>query len=112
MGRRGYGDGLEFLPNDRVTSPAIRERLWLLMDWARMLLNAKNYLIHQNLVGSPVPLTGYYDFAKRMFFHVRDSGYEAAVPLIQSDIELFKSWGFSATLLKSLALLQGVIIET
>jgi hypothetical protein len=94
-----------------VTSPAIRERLWLLMDWALVLLNAKNFLIKRNAVGSVALLTGYYDFAKRVFFHVRDSGYEEAVPLIQSDVELFKSWGFSGRVLRSLALLQGIVIQ-
>jgi hypothetical protein len=48
-------------------------------------------LINQNLVGSPVPLTGYYEFCGRAFFHIQDVGYAGAIPLIQADVDQFKS---------------------
>jgi len=47
----------------------------------------------------------------RVMFHLRDVGYHAAVSLTQADVDQFKSWGFSASVLQSLALLQGVVVE-
>jgi hypothetical protein len=81
------------------------------MDWALVLLNAKNFLIKRNAVGSVALLTGYYEFVRRVFFHIRDVGYANAAPLIQADIVQWKSWGFSERVLQSLALLQGVVIK-
>lgn len=34
-----------------------------------------------------------------------------ATSLIQADVDLFKSWGSSASVLQSLALVQGVVID-
>jgi hypothetical protein len=104
-------NGIEWLDDYRVMSPEIRRRLWVLMGWAVVLQNAKNYLVGCSLVRSPTQLPGFYDFSKRCYFHLRNVGYPAAVPLIQSDVELFKSWGFSGDVLRSLALLQGIRIQ-
>jgi hypothetical protein len=105
-------NGVEWTDDFRVISPEIRRRLWILTGWAVVLQNAKNYLLGSNVVRSPTQLPGFYDFSKRCYFHIRNHGYAGAVPLIQADLNLFKSWGFSASVLQSLALLQGVVVET
>jgi hypothetical protein len=81
------------------------------MDWARTLLNAKNYLIRENLIGSSIYLPTFYDFSKRCFFHLRDLSRSDAVAAIESDIALFESYGFSGVVLRSLARLQGVVVQ-
>lgn len=43
--------------------------------------------------------------------HIRWNGYLAAIPLIQADIELLKSSGFSESVLCGVALLHGVGLE-
>lgn len=95
-----------------MTSPLIRSRLWTLMYWTIELLKAKNYLINSNLISSTIQLPGYYGFSKRIFFHLRDVGYQAAVPLIESDRNLFKSCGFNGDVLQGLARLQGIQISS
>jgi hypothetical protein len=100
-----------YLDNGRVTSPLIRRNLWTLLDFGWTIQLTRVFLINSNLIRSSVQLSGYLDFAKRCFFHIKNHGYAAAIPLIQADVDLFKSWGFSASLLQSLALSQGVVIE-
>jgi hypothetical protein len=75
-------------------------------------LNSKNFLIKTNAVASVALLPGYYDFVKRVFFHIRDSGYQTAAGLIQAEADQFKSWGYSGRVLRNLALLQGIVIQT
>lgn len=104
--------GIEFLDNDRVTSPQIRSVLWNLFFWRLAVHEPKWYLVNNNLVGSPTLLPGYLDFVKRCYFHVRDIGRDAAIALVQSDVELFKSWNFRGDILQGLALLQGVRIQS
>jgi hypothetical protein len=96
--------------HDWVRSP-VYSRLWTLMFWKLVIQNARVYLINSNLVTGPRDLPGYYDFAKRVYFHIRNSGYAGAVPLVESERDLFKGWGFSGVVLRGLALLQGVRVE-
>lgn len=98
-------------PCTRKTSPLIRERLGVLLSFAVVIQNARNFLINSSLVSNVTQLPGYYDFAKRVFFHIRNHGYAGAVPLIESDLVLFRSWGFSGVVLRGLARLQGVLVE-
>jgi hypothetical protein len=81
------------------------------MDWALVLLNAKNFLMRSNLVTSGIPLPAYYEFARRCFFHVRDVGFKAAAALVSADIDAFVSYGFNRDILHGLARLQGVAVE-
>ena len=104
-------NGVRWTDDYRVTSPEIRRRLVILLGWAVVLQNAKNYLVGCNVVRSPTQLPGFYDFAKRCYFHIRNHGYAGAVPLIKSDIALFESWDFSGPVLRDLARLQGVLVE-
>ena len=106
MDRRGNRGDLEFLPGGRVSSPLIRSRLWTLLFWKLMVQNARVFLINSNLVGSPRDLPGYYDFVKRVFFHIKNHGHANAVPLIEADVAQFKQWGFSGNILRDLARLQ------
>jgi hypothetical protein len=100
-----------YLDSGRVTSPFIRRNLWTLLDFGWTIQLARVFLINSNLMGSLVQLPGYLDFAKRCFFHIKNHGYRAAIPLVQADVEQFKQWGFTASMLQSLALLQGVVVE-
>jgi len=81
------------------------------MFWKLVIQEARVYLINTNSVSSWLPLTGYYDFVKRVFFHLRDGGYANAVPLIQADVIQFEQWGFNGNVLRALARLQGVVVE-
>jgi hypothetical protein len=101
---------LRYLDSGRVTSPLIRERLANLLMWKIAIQEARVFLINQNLVTTWLPLTGYYDFVKRVFWNIRNNGHEAAIPLVWADLALFVSWGFSADILKSLAKLQGLVL--
>ena len=76
-----------------------------------MIQEARRFLINSNAVSQVVPLPGYYDFVKRVFWHIRDSGYVEAVPMIQADVTQFKAWGFNGELLHGLTLLQGVAVD-
>ena len=93
----------------RSTDP--QSGFWTLLQWKLAIQEARVYLINSNSVSQVIPLPGYYDFVKRVFFHIRDQEYTGAGPLIQADVDQFKSWGFSGELLAGLALLQGIRIE-
>jgi hypothetical protein len=94
-----------------VQSP-LYQRLWILFEWKLVVQQARVYLIGSNLVSGPRDLPGYYDFAKRVMFHIKNVGAAAAAPLIQADAKLFKSWNFSGQVLASLARLQGIVVSS
>lgn len=81
------------------------------MYWKLMIQNARVFLLNHDLVSSVAELPGYYNFCKRVMFHIRDSGYAAALPLVESDRDLFVSRGFSGVVLRDLARLQGIRIQ-
>ena len=89
----------------------VRRKLVILLSDMTVLQNARVYLIRNNLVNGPRELTGYYDFVRKVFHHIRKNDYAAAVPLIEADLLQFKEWGFSGPVLCSLALLQGVNVK-
>jgi hypothetical protein len=80
------------------------------MKWTQVLIDARRYLTSDNVTASPIQLPACYDFSRRVMFHIRQSGYEAAVSLVQADADRFTSYGLTRCVLCGLALLQGVRI--
>jgi hypothetical protein len=74
------------------------------------LQNARVFLLNNNKVSHPTELPGYFQFVRDVFYFILRNGYAGAVPLIESDRDLFKGRGFSGDVLRSLALLQGIRI--
>lgn len=71
------------------------------------LQNARVFLINSNKVSTVRDLPGYYQFVRNVFYHIR----RGETNLIQSDVEVWKGWGFSGNVLRGLARLQGVRVE-
>jgi hypothetical protein len=101
---------VRFTAFDRVTSPFIREVLWTIFKERLIYLEVRNFLVHHNLIGSPLSLPPYYEFARRVYTHIHRVGYSNSVPLVQADINEFAAQGFPVDVLRSLALLQGLTV--
>jgi hypothetical protein len=99
---------IQFLDDDRVTSPVIRDWLSVLLMWRAAVHSAKVYLRSDSVICGPLRLPEYLDFVRRTFWNIKQHTHTDAVSLVSADVALFVSWGLSADILKSLAALQGI----
>ena len=106
-----YRSSLAYPTREDWLKSDLRKKFVTWFDDLTTLQNARVFLINSNMVDGPRQLPGYFQFVRNCFYHIRRAGYAGAVPLIESDRDLFKSWGFSGFVLAGLARLQGVRVE-
>jgi hypothetical protein len=79
-----------------------------LLKWKAAIIQAKKYL-QANISNDFYPwVSGYLDFARRVFWAVETYGYANAASHLSADVDLFVSWGFDLAILRNLAFLQGL----
>lgn len=102
--QRGYDNSPEWL-----ASP-VRAKLVTWLSDFQAVSNARLFLLRSNSLTSLAQLPGYYAFVRRCLYHMRNEGYAAAVASVQADVNQWIAWGFIGPVLRSLALLQGVVV--
>lgn len=71
---------------------------------------ARRFLIHNGLVESGSDLPAYYSFVRRIYVSMHEGGLPLGTSTAIAQRDLMISWGFDASVLSRLALLQGVTL--
>lgn len=106
-----YRSSLAYPTREDWLKSDLRKKFVVWFDDLTTLQNARLYLLRNGNVSTVRDLPGYFQFVRNTFYHIRNSGFAGAVPLIQADVVQWKQFGFSGEVLSSLALLQGVVVE-
>jgi hypothetical protein len=98
----------ELTPWGSVFEPVDDFVLAPLLRWKAAIVQAKRFLRDRISGDFFVWVSGYIDFTRRVFWNIENYGRMNAVSHVQTDIDLFVSWGFSEDVLRELAGLQGL----
>ncbi len=79
-----------------------------LFRWKSAIIQAKKFLRENVSADFFLWVSGYLDFARRVFWNVEKYGHVNAVPYVEADISVFQGWGFDRTVLAALVGLQSL----